>query len=347
MKVPSAAELEIDSIGPCELDSPLRAGKVPFVDEARRVLLCTDLVEIAPFLRAGPPPPSFEPAGPRAKIHFDPSQLACGIVTCGGLCPGLNSVIRSIVRMLNFAFEVKCIYGFRYGFAGLVAREGHEPMRLTPEVVDRIHEHGGTILGASRGPQDVGEMVDTLVRLKVGALFTIGGDGTHRGAWAIAEEIDRRGLRIAVVGVPKTIDNDIAWTERSFGFSTAVEAARRVLEAAHEEARGAWNGIGLVKLMGRHSGFIAAHAALANSDVNFCLVPEVPLALDGERSFLTALERRLDAKHHAVVAVAEGVGQDLLQDPAHALVGRLGEHPFEGHRGLHERADCPPLRRAG
>ncbi|MEM8931711.1 MAG: ATP-dependent 6-phosphofructokinase, partial [Acidobacteriota bacterium] len=183
--------------------------------------------------------------------------------------------------------------------------------------VEPIHRLGGSILGSSRGPRDVDAMVDHLEALGIRILFTIGGDGTLRGASAIADTIRSRGLDIAVVGIPKTIDNDIACIERSFGFATAVDEARQALVGAHAEARGAWNGIGLVKLMGRHSGFITAHASLANSDVNFCLVPEVPFTLDGSGGFLDALEHRLLDRHHAVVVVAEGAAQDILQDPAH------------------------------
>jgi 6-phosphofructokinase 1 len=229
----------------------------------------------------------------------------------------VNNVMRAVVLTLFYAYGVRRIFGFRYGYAGLAAHTEHQPLRLTPEVVDTIHEHGGTLLGTSRGRQDVGGMVETLVQWNVGLLFAIGGDGTLRGAAALSQEIARRHLRIGVVGVPKTIDNDLEWTERSFGFSTAVEEARRVIVAAHAEARGAWNGIGLVKLMGRHSGFIAAHASLANSDVNFCLIPEVPFTLEGDGGFLQALEQRLARKHHAVIVVAEGAGQEFLQDPAH------------------------------
>ena len=280
----------------------------PFVDEARRVLLSSDAAELG----AGPvPPPSFEPAGPRARIFFEPQRLTCGILTCGGLCPGLNNVVRAIVLRLAYGYRVRRIYGFRYGYAGLADPGRHEPFVLVPDVVEHLHERGGTMLGSSRGPQDLGRMVDTLVRLDVGLLFVIGGDGGLRGASALAGEIARRGLSIGVVGVPKTIDNDLQWTWRSFGFETAVDAARMVLAAAHEEARGAWNGIGLVKLMGRHSGFIAANATLASGDVNFCLVPEVPFELDG---FLAALEARLADKHHALVVVAEGAGQNLMAD---------------------------------
>ena len=146
-------------------------------------------------------------------------------------------------------------------------------------------------------------MVDTLDRMNIGILFTIGGDGTLRGARDIAEEIGARNLKIAVIGVPKTIDNDISFVQQSFGFVTAVTETRRSIYSAHMEATGAKNGIGLVKLMGRHSGFIAALATLANSDVNFCLVPEVPFTLNG---FLDALGRRLQQRGHAVIVAGEG-----------------------------------------
>jgi 6-phosphofructokinase 1 len=224
----------------------------------------------------------------------------------------LNDVIRALVLTLTYAYGVKRILGFCYGFAGLTNRPLAGPIELNTDMVESIHENGGTILGSSRGPQDVAEMVDTLQRLGVGILFAVGGDGTQRGASAISAEIARRRLHIGVVGVPKTIDNDLPWTVRTFGFSTEVEESRDAILAAHSEARGAWNGVGLVKLMGRHSGFVAAHATLANADVNFCLVPEVRFALEGTGGFLEELENRLVLKHHAVVVVAEGAGQDLL-----------------------------------
>ena len=307
---PEDAVLRVSNLGTCRFPSPVPTHHERFVHEDDRVLLFAGTAELEPYLRSGETPPAFEPAGPRERIFFDPSKLACGIVTCGGLCPGLNNVVRSIVLRLRYAYGVDRVFGFRYGYAGLVGNSGHAPIRLTPEVVEALHEQGGTRLGSSRGPQDVGAMVDTLQSLGIGILFVLGGDGGLRGASAIAAEIASRDLAISVIGVPKTIDNDLQWTQRSFGFATAVEAAREVLRAAHTEARAAWNGVGLVKLMGRHSGFIAAHATLASSDVNFCLVPEVPFALDGENGFLRCLERRLDDKHHAVVVVAEGAGQD-------------------------------------
>lgn len=310
---PSSDELIVSTLGPCRFARTTRGPAIPVVDESRRVLLAANLVDLEPYLKSGATPPAFEPAGPRPKFYFDPAALTCGVVTCGGLCPGSNNVIRSIVLSLTYGFGVPRILGFRYGYAGLSSRVGHEPMVLNPAAVDRIHGLGGTLLGSSRGPQDVGDMVDTLVRHRVGILFTIGGDGTLRGVAALSEEIARRGEPISVVAIPKTIDNDIEWVARSFGFATAVEAASAVINGAHQEALGAWNGIGIVKLMGRHSGFIATHATLANNDVNFCLVPEVSFNLDGEHGLLRALEERLTSKHHAVIVVAEGAGQEFLQ----------------------------------
>jgi 6-phosphofructokinase 1 len=312
---PETRRTIVDTLGPCRHPSPLRENHEPFADEADRIVLCSTLAEIEPFVRSGAPLPSFEPAGPRTSIFFDPTHFTAGILTCGGLCPGLNNVVRSIVLCLWYAYGVRRILGFRYGYAGLAAPAEHEPLPLTPPLVEQLHLHGGTLLGSSRGHQDVGAMVGSLDQLGVSALFVIGGDGGLRGASAIAAEITRRRLAIGVVGVPKTIDNDLEWTWRTFGFDTAVMAATAALQGAHNEARAAWDGVGLVKLMGRLSGFIAAHATLASGDVNVCLVPEVPFALHGDGGLLPALERRLDEKHHAVLAVAEGSGQEMLADP--------------------------------
>jgi len=300
---------EVSRLGEGRIPSPLKG--VYFVKDDERVLFHSGLNEVKEYFEGGKPVPAFEKAGPREKIYFDPSKLKCGIVTCGGLCPGLNSVIRSIVLCLHHSYGVRTVYGFPYGYEGLTYRYGHRPVELTPAFVDRIHEQGGTILGSSRGNQDIAEMVDTLERMNIGILFTLGGDGTLRGAGAIDEEIERRKLKIAVIGIPKTIDNDISYVQRSFGFETAVSEAGRVIASAHTEAQGARNGIGLVKLMGRESGFIAAYAALAYSDVNFCLIPEVPFTLE---SFLKTLHERLEKKDHAVIVVAEGAGQDILEN---------------------------------
>jgi 6-phosphofructokinase 1 len=302
-----APDFTISTLGECRFPSPMTG--VGFVGDDERVLVPSTLEDLDASVEAGGRPTSMEAAGPRSRLFFDPVRVACGIVTCGGLCPGLNDVIRSIVLSLNHHYGVKKVYGFPFGYEGLVDRHGHLPIALTSEGVNRIHEHGGSILGSSRGPQDPSEMVRTLEALDIGVLFAIGGDGTLRGAQKIGEEAARRGLPIAVIGVPKTIDNDVSFVQKTFGFETAVTEARRATYAANAEAVGARNGIGLVKLMGRDSGFIAAYSVLADGQVNFCLVPEVPFSLE---AFLCALERRLERRGHAVIVVAEGAGQDLF-----------------------------------
>jgi len=294
-------------LGECRIPSPMSG--VRFVRDDERVLYPATLAELKPWLEKGADPPTMESAGPRQMLYFDPKALACGIVTCGGICPGLNDVIRSIVLSLRHHYGVSRVYGFRFGYEGLVPRHGHEPLGLTPDSVSRIHELGGSVLGSSRGHQDPAEMVETLVDLKVGILFAIGGDGTLRGAQKIGEEAARRGLGISVIGIPKTIDNDVSFVQTTFGFETAVTEARRATYAANTEAEAARNGIGLVKLMGRDSGFIAAYSVLVDSHVNFCLVPEVPFSLEG---FLSALRERLERRGHAVIVVAEGAGQELM-----------------------------------
>ena len=301
----------ISRLGECQIISPITG--VRFVNDEEHVLYHADLKAIKGYLEGGREPPCLEKAGPREKIYFDPAHLKCGIVTCGGLCPGLNDVIRAIVLTLFQQYQVRQVVGFRYGYEGLSPKYGHAPLELTPESVSAIHEMGGTLLGSSRGNQDIGEMVDNLNHLNIGILFAIGGDGTLRGVQAIAREVARRGLQIGVIGIPKTIDNDISFIQQSFGFETAGSEARRAIYAAHSEAQGARNGIGLVKLMGRDSGFIAAYAVLANSQVNFCLVPEVPFTLEG---LLKALEERLARQGYAVIVAAEGAGQDLLAQTA-------------------------------
>jgi len=300
-------DFTIARLGECRIPSPM--SRVRFTRDDERVLYHSTLEEMKPWLDAGATPPTMESAGPRPALFFEPSKLACGIVTCGGLCPGLNDVIREIVVSLHRHYGVKKVYGFRFGYEGLVRRMGHEPLELTPESVARIHESGGSILGSSRGPQDPAEMVAYVRELGIGILFAIGGDGTLRGAQKIGEEAARRGVTLGVIGVPKTIDNDISFVQRTFGFETAVTETKRATYAANAEAEAARNGIGLVKLMGRDSGFIAAYSALVNNQVNFCLVPEVPFTLEG---FLSALQRRLERRGHAVIVVAEGAGQDLM-----------------------------------
>ena len=252
----------------------------------------------------------FELAGPRAKMFFDPKKTRAGIVTCGGLCPGLNNVIRSLFLELHYGYGVNEVFGFRNGYGGLDPRSADEPVKITCEFVDGIHQKGGTILGSSRGPVDVARAVDNLIARKIDILFTIGGDGTQRGAHDFHQESKRRGHALSVVGIPKTIDNDVEFVSRTFGFFSAIEEAKRVLDCAHTEARSVSGGISLVKLMGRHAGFITAGAVVASQDVNFALIPEVPFTLEG---FLRALKQRMLTKSHTVIAVAEGAGQDLLK----------------------------------
>ena len=329
--LPHPDELIVSRLGEAHIVSPLR-GDDPFVDEGSRVLVATATDEIGDA-----PAPAFETAGPRDKLFFDPKSVCCGIVTCGGLCPGVNDVIRSLVLTAHHRYGVNRVVGFRYGYAGLAAAKLEDPLALGIDDVKYAHRHGGTMLGSSRGPQDPGEMVDTLVAWDIDILFCVGGDGTLRGAAALSEEIERRGLDISVIGIPKTIDNDLLWLLRSFGFMTAVEAARDVVEAAHTEAIGAYNGVGLVKLMGRYSGAIAASATLASGDVNFCLVPEVPFTMDGSGGLLDCLEQRIAARHHALIVAAEGAGQELMDDQGDPGLDASGNRKLRDVGGFLQR----------
>ena len=301
----------VKTLGECRLPSPMAGGR--FVADGERIFATENEQYAAHAAKSLGHLPTFEHAGPKERIFHDPSWTRAAILTAGGLCPGLNTVIKGIVEILANDYGVKNIFGVRYGYAGLNPKFGYEPMMLDPDTVDTIHEKGGTVLGSSRGNQPVDVMVDTLVRMNINVLFCIGGDGTLRGASAVAAEVARRGLMISVVGIPKTIDNDLMFVGRSFGFETAVSEAAEIIRNAHAEAKGTPHGIGLVKLMGRDSGFIAAAASVANPVVNFCLVPEVAFALEGEGGLLTAIERRFArGKSHCVVVVAEGAGQELL-----------------------------------
>lgn len=310
--LPDCALLSVAAVGPAHYPSPLLERGLQMVGDGHGVLCSSDTRLLLPYLESGQGPPAFEEAGPRRLLAFEPSNVTAAIVTCGGLCPGINDVIRSVTLTLRHGYGVRRVIGYRYGFAGIADPEEFPAVELTSDVVGDVHVHGGSILASSRGPQDPTEMVDNLVRDHVSILFCIGGDGTMRAANALAAEATARRLPLAVVGIPKTIDNDVNWVERSFGFVTAVEAAARTIRAAHAEARGVLNGIGLVKLMGRHAGFIAASATLARPDVNLCLVPEVPFTLDGDGGVLDLLQERLTRRHHAVVVVAEGAGQELV-----------------------------------
>ena len=284
-----------------------------YTSDNERVLYNIYLEHYKEFTTPDGKPLSLEVAGPREKIFFDPVQTKAAIVTCGGLCPGINDVIRAIIMELFYRYGVKDTVGIKYGFQGLIPKYGHQVIELTPDVVKDIHTSGGSLLSSSRGMQEPSEMVNTLKRMNVDILFCIGGDGTMRGARFIAEEITKRNLIISVIGIPKTIDNDLTLIQKSFGFDTAISEAEKVIQCSHVEAHGAPMGIGLVKIMGRLSGHIAAGAALAQGDVNFILIPEVPFDLYGENAFLSVLEKRLKKSGHAVILVAEGAGQELLR----------------------------------
>ena len=312
-------DLMVPTLGEPRYDSPLadfiadRQTNEHYVSEDDRVILHDTVQQLSGL---GLPPeqvPSFEPGGPRRRLFFAPGATKVGIVTCGGLCPGLNDVIRGLVMEFAEHYGISEVTGFRSGYAGLV-EGGPEPIRLTPEVVHGINRQGGTMLGTSRGAQDPDAMVDRLVTLGIDLLFVIGGDGSMRGAAKISDAVLRRGETIGVIGIPKTIDNDIPFIGQSFGFVTSFTEAAKSINAAMVEAHSAVGGVGLVKLMGRHAGFIASYAALANHVADFVLIPEVPFALDGESGFLAALERRVAERGSAVVVVAEGAGQDLMSD---------------------------------
>ena len=312
-------DTKIHTLGKTKIPSPIQQEKKnsscqTFISDTDRVLINVKLNNLIMSVKEGKNIPSFEIAGPRGKIYFDPSKLKCAIVTCGGLCPGLNDIIRSIVLELFYSYGVRNIYGIQYGLQGFISRYGHEVIDLKPESVVNILEVGGSILGSSRGPQDIEEIVDTLERMNIGLLFMIGGDGTIVAATKIADAITVRGLNISVVGIPKTIDNDIYMISRSFGFDTAVDVATLAIKGAHSEAKGYPGGIGLIKLMGRHSGFIAATATLSQQDVNFVLIPEVDFDLEGPNGFFKVLEKRLNLRAHAVIVVAEGAGQKFFKN---------------------------------
>jgi 6-phosphofructokinase 1 len=312
------AELAVQTLGEATLPSPLALSTIPddeiadFVPDDARVAMTVETTASAPVFA----PLLFEKAGPRARTFFDPARTRAAVVTCGGLAPGINNVVRALVLELHYKYGVRDILGYRYGFEGLDPRVGVEPMRLGPNEVRDAHGRGGSFLGLSRGRQDVQVMVDTLLRDRIDVFFVVGGDGSLRGARAVDEELRRRGSRVAVIGVPKTIDNDVAYVDKTFGFETAVEVARMAIDGAHAEAVSARNGVAIVKLMGRESGFVAAAATSASAEVNFCLVPEVRFDLEGPCGLLRALETRLRERSHAVIVVAEGCGARLAHGDA-------------------------------
>ena len=309
---PDNFNFEIQKLGEATHTNP--SSQEIFIEDSERIIFSSQIKNLNHQLKTCKNLPAFEKAGARKKIFHHPESTRAAIITCGGLCPGLNNVIKGLVNVLEQDYRVKEIIGIRYGYKGLTEKSNHEPMQLNSSVVDQIHKQGGTILGSSRGNQDPEVMVDELQKRKINLLFCIGGDGTLKGAQAIAEAANKRQAKISVIGVPKTIDNDLGFVEKTFGFESSVQVASEIITSAHHEAEGAENGIGIVKLMGRDSGFIAATASLANSVVDFCLIPETPFQTDGPKGICAAIRHRLQQNNHAVIVVAEGAGQDLFKN---------------------------------
>ncbi|GGJ71750.1 ATP-dependent 6-phosphofructokinase [Streptomyces brasiliensis] len=313
-------DLRVRRLGECRYDSPFsemlstKQTSPHYVAEGDRVLLEDTVSMLAEHSLPPGRVPSFEAAGPRRKIYFDPARVTAGIITCGGLCPGLNNVIRGLVQELTVHYKVKRILGFRNGLQGLTAEHRNDAIELTPDRVRDIHNAGGTILGSSRGGQDADEMVDSLVLRGINILFVIGGDGGMRAATFLSKAIRARGLDIAVIGVPKTIDNDLPFTDQSFGFQSAFARATDFISSVSIEAAASPNGVGIVKLMGRHSGFIASYAALAANAADIVLIPEIPFALGGADGLLAHVEQHVRSKGFVVIVVAEGAGQDLFEE---------------------------------
>ncbi|MBT3310440.1 MAG: ATP-dependent 6-phosphofructokinase [Desulfobacterales bacterium] len=314
--IDTSIDTTVLTLGEAKITSPIQTREIDkhhFISDDDKVLIYIKSKIIKEFNEEKVPIPAFELAGPRSKIYFDPSKVRCAIATCGGLCPGLNDIIRSIVLELYHGYGVRNIYGIKYGLQGFIPKYGHDVVDMTPDMVVNILDMGGTILGSSRGPQEIEEIIDSLERMNIGILFMIGGDGTLMAATKIAGAIDERGLKTSIIGIPKTIDNDIYFIAKSFGFDTAVEVATSAIKGAHNEAEGYPNGIGLIKLMGRHSGYIASTAVLAQQDVNFVLIPEIDFDIEGPEGFLAELEKRLRDRKHSVIVVAEGAGQKYFE----------------------------------
>ncbi|NQT59294.1 MAG: ATP-dependent 6-phosphofructokinase [Bacteroidetes bacterium] len=319
MAINRSYDFSVEKLGKATIPSPIMMSKnagdkfANYVNESESILYHIDANLATGETDASPHQNAVELAGPREKIYFNPAHVHAAIVTCGGLCPGLNNVIRAVVRCFWYRYNVRRISGIQYGYRGLLADSPFEPVILDPDVVDDIQMKGGTILGSSRGGGDkVSEIVDSLERMNINVLVAVGGDGTLRGADEIGQEVIKRGLKISIIGIPKTIDNDLSFIQSSFGFDTAVSTAVQSVRGAHVEAHDSINGIGLVKVMGRESGFIAAHTALAMSDVNFCLIPENTFDLEGENGLLNHLRKRILDRQHAVILTAEGAGQGFL-----------------------------------
>lgn len=256
---------------------------------------------------------SFIRAGPRKHIMWESNEVNAAIVTCGGLCPGMNDVISELFTTLYYNYGVDTIYGIRNGLRGFWDGQYMPYIQLTPEKIHGIYELGGTVLGSSRGGFDIDKIMNNLIKHNINQIYIIGGDGTHRAADRIALEAKNRKLKISVIGIPKTIDNDLGVIDRSFGFSTAVTEARKAIQAAVVEASCAPYGIGIVQLMGRHAGYIAAHATLSARQVDICLIPEIQFPMTGDNGVCGLTEYVLRRQGYAVIVVAEGAGSDLVK----------------------------------
>lgn len=340
-------DLQVKNLGPCHIESTLmlsirRGDRISsFVRKGKRVLFDVHWDEDTQAQYSKGAPLVMELAGPRKMLFFNPKETNAAIVTCGGLCPGINNVIRSLVMTMHHRYGVRNIYGVQYGYQGFIPEYNLPLIELTHERVANIHQFGGTILGSSRGKQDVSRIVDCLEKNDINMLFTIGGDGTLAGALAIQKEIEKRGLKIAVAGIPKTIDNDINHIEKTFGFETSFTIASPIIRDAHNEAIGAYNGVAIVKLMGRDSGFIAANAALSMPEVNIVLVPEVKFDLEGPKGLFALVRERLERRKHCLIVVAEGAGQYFFEnmeseiDPSgnkrHHDIGLFLKEQISGH----------------
>ena len=331
LKNPENFDFKVQQLG--EQTHPNPSDQGLFVSEEERIAFSSQINNLKSQFNSCEELPGFEKAGARKTLFHNPKNTKAALITCGGLCPGLNNVIKSLVTVLEKDYKVSEIIGIRYGYKGLAKSSNLEPIQLNSEAVDQIHKQGGTILGSSRGNQNPQEMVDVLQEKGINLLFCIGGDGTLKGAKAIADAANNRNAKISVVGIPKTIDNDLGFVEKTFGFETSVQIASEIISCAHNEAEGAENGIGIVKLMGRDSGFIAATASLANSVVDFCLIPELPFHLDGPDGLCRAVHNSLKRHKHAVIVVAEGAGQELFENTnqridqsGNILKDDIGEH---------------------
>ena len=302
-------DFHVTKLGESKFSSPVRINT--FINEKERFLFDISTTAVDECIQSGKPFITLERGGPREKLFYNPVTTKAAIVTCGGLCPGINNVICSITLELTLQYRIPEVVGYRFGFKGIADRS-LTTMNLNIESVAGINERGGSILGSSRGPQDMGTMINRLLDDNVNILFIIGGDGSMKAAQVLYEEIQNRNLKIAIIAVPKTIDNDLKYISKSFGFQTAYSKAVEAIQCAHTESLGYENGIGIVKVMGRHSGAIAANATISSNEVNFCLIPELQFSLEGPAGLLPSLHNRLLKRGHAVIVIAEGAAQDLI-----------------------------------